>query len=202
MKVTDVFRVITFWSIIYIGSLIFCGVISSGCKPPRLFNMSSSPSKSHWSESREIVNEREYYVRNGWFCPAYYDYEDWGIVVLAVADVTDREVVFRPSNEVVDWKTKFQPYRIAGTNTSKQSVDICVIGKTVTCQYEKDVVIVCYNDESGNCYSTRLEMDDPRVACLFYGSGHKKRTEIIDLWYQLNEKKDEHTIIFEAPTGK
>jgi len=195
MKITIVFRTITFWLIVYAGC---CCVLLSGCKPPRLFNMSGSPGRSDGGTSREVVNGREYYVGNNWYCPAFYDYEDWGIVVLAVADVTDRKVVFRLPSEVVDWKTEFQPYRITSVNTCEQNVNIYTV-KTITCQYEKDVIIVCYNDESGNCYSTRLEMDDPRIACLFYGAGHKKRTEIVDLWYQLNEKKDEHTIIFEAP---
>jgi len=166
--------------------LFYCNFLS-GCKPLRpLFNMSSSPGRLARHSSCEIVKEREYYVMNNYFCPTYYDYEDWGIVVLAVADITDRE-------------TEFKPYYINSTNSRSQFVNIQTIGKTVKCEYEKDVVIVCYNDESGNCYSIRLEMSDPRIACLFYHSNHKKRTEIIDLWYQLNEEKDKHTILFEAP---
>ena len=176
--------------------LFYCGLLS-GCKPPRL-SMSGNSGRLAGGDSREKINGREYFVRNRYYCPAYYNYEDWGIVVLAVADVTDR-TVFSSIERAVDWKTGFQPYSINGTNTREQTADLLVAGKKITLQHEKDVVIVCYNDESGNCYSTRLEMDDPRIACLFYGPGHKKRTEIIDLWYQLNEEKDNHTILFEAP---
>ena len=199
---TMMFKTIKHFVIVCVVFMIVCLTFytsfMSGCKLFRpLFNMSGSPGRLDGGYSRETVNGREYYVSNSYFCPAYFDGEDWGIVVLAVADVTDREVLSSITRDV-NWATEFQPYHITSTNTSKQTVDLLIGGKNVTCQYEKDVVIVCYNDESGNCYSARLEMDDPRVACLFYGSGHKKRTEIIDLWYQLNEEKDKHTILFEA----
>ncbi|MCL2347201.1 MAG: hypothetical protein FWC50_02955 [Planctomycetaceae bacterium] len=160
--------------------------------------MSGQPSRLAVEDSREMVNGREYYVLNEYFCPAYYNGEGWGIVVLAVADVTDRKVV-SAANDVVDWKTEFQPYRITSTNSFAQSVDLLIDGKNVTCQYEKNFVTVCYNDESGNCYRTRLEMSDPRIACLFYRSDNKNRTELIDLWHQLNKEKDNHSIIFKIP---
>ena len=145
--------------------------------------MSGGPARLDGGYSREMVNGKEYFVSNSHFCPAYYDGEDWGIVVLAV---TNQE-------------TNFKPYYINSTNTRSQSVNIQTVGETFVYRYEKNFVTVCYNDESGNCYCARLEMNDPKIACLFYRSNNKNRTELIDLWYQLNKEKDNHSIIFEVP---
>jgi len=166
--------------------LFYCGLLS-GCKPPRL-SFVDDPGRLAKYSSREMVNGREYYVINNYFCPAYYNYEDWGIVVLTVADVAD--------------EMEFRPYGIAGTNSRSQSIDLLIGGKNIACQYEKNFVTVCYNDESGNCYRTRLEMNDPRVACLFYNSDNKNRTELVDLWHQLNKEKEKHTVIFEVQKDK
>ena len=130
--------------------------------------MSGNPCRLAKGYSHETISGREYVISNSYFCPAYYDGEDWGIVALAVADITDR-------------KTEFEPYHITSTDTHSQSIDLLIGGKNVTCQYEKNFVVVCYNDEAGNCYRTRLEMNDPKIACLFYSSKNKNRTEIVDL---------------------
>ena len=164
--------------------IIFFCVFLSGCKPPRI-SISGNSGKLGTGYSHETINGKGYCVLNDYFCPAYYDGEDWGIVVLAVADITDRE-------------TEFTPYRITSTDRHSQSVDLLIVGKNVTCQYEKNFVVVCYNDESGNCYRTRLEMNDPKIACLFYSSDDKNRKEIVDLWHQLNKEKHDHSIVFEA----
>jgi len=179
--------------------IFYCGLLS-GCKPPRI-SMSGMPGRLSGGYSQEIVNGKEYYVSNSYFCPAYYDYEDWGIVVLSVADITDRKVVLSVA-DVVDWKTEFQPYHITSTNSRSQSIDLLIGGKNVPCQYEKNFVVVCYNDESGNCYRARLEMNDPKSACLFYRSDNKNRAELVDLWQQLNKEKDKHTVIFETKKNK
>ena len=172
--------------IFIIVCLVSYSGLLSGCKPPRL-SMSGGSGLLGTASSRETVNEKEYFVRNTHYRPAYFEYEDWGIVVLAVVDVTDGE-------------PDVKPYHITGTVTSKHIIQINVKSiEDITCQWEKDCFIVCYNDESGNCYKARLEMDDPRAACLFYRSDNKKRKELVDLWHQLNKEKDNHTIIFEAP---
>ena len=173
--------------IFVIVCLIFYAGLLSGCKPPRI-SMSTGSGLLGRGDSHETVNGKEYNVSNSYFCPAYYDYEDWGIVVLTVADVAD--------------EMEFRPYGIAGTNSRSQSIDLLIGGKNIACQYEKNFVTVCYNDESGNCYRTRLEMNDPRVACLFYNSDNKNRTELVDLWHQLNKEKEKHTVIFEVQKDK
>ena len=181
-------HLITACIIIVIACLIFYSGFFSGCKPPRI-SMSTGSGLLGRGDSHETVNGRKYYVVNKYFCPAYYDDEDWGVVVLIVADVTDHEM-------------EFEPYGLTSTNSRSQIVNLYIAGKTAPYPYEKNAVTVYYNDESGNCYRARLEMNDPKSACLFYRSDNKNRAELVDLWHQLNKEKDKHTIIFETKKNK
>ncbi len=176
-----------------LGGSLLSHLPNSFWKYPRITIAAGSGHRGGGS-SQESMGEKKFEVRNGYYCPSYYDYEDWGVFFLRVNEFNDKKV---------DWKN----YTIIGSTTNGKKYHVVSIsaGKANTgkanhlyCPVEKDVITLCYNDAAGNVYKTILTVNDPRVPCLFYRSNNKNRKELVELWLQLNKEKEKHEMIFDV----
>ena len=143
--------------------------------------------KSGGGSTNLLYKEREYTVLTDYRCPAF-DKGRWGTVLLEVADVTDLE-------------TKVYPFNLSKTQNRREFTGdkLIIADQTIPCKVEKNFVAVYYNDMSGSYRVARFNMNDPKINCLYYQhDGIVNRTEIIDLWHQLNDDNDNNPIVFEV----
>jgi hypothetical protein len=181
--------IMVFWLALYIVSSIYFGNPPPMSFGPRV-NLSGLKSHSGIAESRVSYDGRVFSVANDYYCPAYFDYEDWGVCELAVTDITE---IKNPASRVTITYS---------ANTRKGEMYIYIGKKEIPYFYDKERITLCYNSPSGNVYKTTLSVDDPRVPCLFYDSKNKNRHELVELWLQLNKEKDKHEKIFDAEKAR
>ncbi len=97
-----------------------------------------------------------------------YEYKDWGIVILTVVDISSKVQDFRLNS-----LSSGDGHKLCASVRVSKDYKPDGPSNKVYFKYEKDVVTICYNDESGNVYKTTLPENDPRVPCLFYDSKNK-----------------------------